>query len=392
MQPILPFTMLLACTSPKPDTGDGTPPAPDTAADTDDTPTHTGDTGDTDGDTAPPVTDADGDGYHAAPQGDDCDDTDPAVNPGATETWYDGVDSDCSGGSDYDADGDGADAEAYGGTDCDDTDAEVQQDCLEPGSLLDEYTIATSVETIIEITTNLSGITWNPATETFMAVLDGNRALFELDTGMGVLREIALSNVDYWDTEDIAYLGQDDAGASTYAIVTEEGVVYLGTVPDDGSTVVDLASWQIITYSADDMGNSGGEGIAYDADTDTFWVCKEQSPMAVWTFARPTTDEDVSYEDGSLTVSEAFDADALLASHARDLASCMFDPRTRRLLLLSQQSDVVLDVATDGTVFGTLDIDETGLSKPEGLTLTTSGDMVIAGEPNQWARYAYGAH
>ncbi len=55
----------------------------------------------------------------------DCDDNDATVNPSATETWYDGVDSDCDGWSDYDADGDGEDATANMGTDCDDTDAEL---------------------------------------------------------------------------------------------------------------------------------------------------------------------------------------------------------------------------------------------------------------------------
>ncbi len=81
--------------------------------------------------------DSDGDGYGDAastttacdePTGyssdaTDCDDSDSAINPGATETWYDGVDSDCDGASDYDADGDGDDAEDHGGTDCDDSDA-----------------------------------------------------------------------------------------------------------------------------------------------------------------------------------------------------------------------------------------------------------------------------
>ena len=35
---------------------------------------------------------------------DDCDDTDASVRPGATESWYDGIDQDC----------DGADANATG--------------------------------------------------------------------------------------------------------------------------------------------------------------------------------------------------------------------------------------------------------------------------------------
>ncbi len=72
--------------------------------------------------------DADHDGWAAGP---DCDDDDATVNPDATETWYDGVDQDCAGDSDYDADGDGHDSDLHGGDDCDDADATVNPDATE---------------------------------------------------------------------------------------------------------------------------------------------------------------------------------------------------------------------------------------------------------------------
>lgn len=55
----------------------------------------------------------------------DCDDDDDTVNPAAQETWYDGVDQDCSGGSDYDQDGDNFDLNGTTDPDCDDTDSSV---------------------------------------------------------------------------------------------------------------------------------------------------------------------------------------------------------------------------------------------------------------------------
>jgi hypothetical protein len=66
--------------------------------------------------------DVDGDGVLAQ---DDCDDTNSAVYPGAEDTWYDGIDSDCAGNNDFDKDGDGRLRAQDGGDDCDDEDATI---------------------------------------------------------------------------------------------------------------------------------------------------------------------------------------------------------------------------------------------------------------------------
>ncbi len=76
--------------------------------------------------------DQDADGHqHADHGGDDCDDTDAGVNPSATDTWYDGVDSDCDGADDYDQDADGYQSDDHGGDDCDDTDASINPGATE---------------------------------------------------------------------------------------------------------------------------------------------------------------------------------------------------------------------------------------------------------------------
>jgi len=89
--------------------------------------------------------DADGDGYGRLqdkvqacdqPSGyvaddTDCDDDDPEQSPAASETWYDGVDSDCDGADDYDADADGHRSEDSGGLDCDDEDPDRSPDAFE---------------------------------------------------------------------------------------------------------------------------------------------------------------------------------------------------------------------------------------------------------------------
>ncbi|MBW2703345.1 MAG: hypothetical protein JRF33_21210, partial [Deltaproteobacteria bacterium] len=90
------------------------------------------------------TTDADNDGYISEFDcgGTDCDDTDPNVNPGADEICGDGIDQDCDGIDPdcecvTDADGDGyISVECEGGTDCDDSDASVHpgaEDICEDG-------------------------------------------------------------------------------------------------------------------------------------------------------------------------------------------------------------------------------------------------------------------
>ncbi len=66
--------------------------------------------------------DADGDGEV---RGRDCDDADASAHLGAPEVWYDRIDQDCGGDSDFDQDGDGFDSSLYGGVDCNDVDPTV---------------------------------------------------------------------------------------------------------------------------------------------------------------------------------------------------------------------------------------------------------------------------
>lgn len=95
--------------------------------------------------------DLDGDGVDAlACGGDDCDDSNRLTFPGAPETPYDGVDQDCQGGDLTDVDADGWPAIEAGGTDCADNNPAIHpgvQDIL--GNGFDEDCDGRTDETVV---------------------------------------------------------------------------------------------------------------------------------------------------------------------------------------------------------------------------------------------------
>ena len=82
------------------------------------------------------VTPSDRDGDGVA-DGADCEPDDASIYPGAPDAPYDGVDSDCDEGEEYDLDGDGVDGIDGGGEDCDDQNAAVYPGAVELDDGLD---------------------------------------------------------------------------------------------------------------------------------------------------------------------------------------------------------------------------------------------------------------
>ena len=126
---ILTFAAALMVGCPEGDDDDSTGDDDDATADDDDATADDDDDDTGDDDDTHSTDDMDGDGY--SPADGDCDDENPDVNPGEEEVPYDGLDNDCEGGDELDADGDGHDADWFGGTDCNDEDAGINPDATE---------------------------------------------------------------------------------------------------------------------------------------------------------------------------------------------------------------------------------------------------------------------
>jgi hypothetical protein len=185
------------------------------------------------------------DGY--ADNWDDCDDSDPEVHPGAEDPPYDGLDADCDGWSDYDADRDGHVSDAHGGDDCDDSAGGVNPGRVE--DLGDEIDEDCAPDVMVLVSTALASST-------------------DLDLGSSV-----------------AWIGEIAAGAPGDSTTgADAGAVYLLTA--------DLATRATIVGAADDE-----LGVALAAAEGGLWAGGSGS---AWWFNTPIASGDV--DDAACTV------------------------------------------------------------------------------------------
>ena len=205
----------------------------------------------------------------------------------------------------------------------------------------------------------------NSSSNTLFMIENDEGMIWELDTNFNHIRTIL--GGQFGDEEDIVYLNNDD-----YAIVTEEGDLYIGNL-DFSDNDIDPNNFQKITFS-EHNGNSGSEGVAYDSLNQTFYIVKEKEPMAFYTFHRPNHENDTT-----ISVQIPFDAEIEFSGIMDDLSSISFDYRTNRVLIVSDESQKIIDVEpSNGLILGQMNL--SGMDQAEGICFINHNyDLLIVG-------------
>ena len=222
---------------------------------------------------------------------------------------------------------------------------------------------------------NLSGITYHPQSKSFFVVNNNPPNVYSIDKSGRCLRDISL--IGFNDTEGIVYLG-----GIMFAIVEEKkkriNIVEIidTTTTIDRSEVID--SLQIRTKKDD---NNGFEGIAFDEVKQRIYLVNEKRPKQLIAIDGLVN----KYKKIKITIDFRQLPRYLFMD---DLSGLHFDAKTRHLLYVSDESNIVAEGSIDGEVISYMELRKgyTGLKddipKAEGITMDDEGNIYIISEPN----------
>ncbi len=218
-----------------------------------------------------------------------------------------------------------------------------------------------------------SGLTWNPLSGTLWTVTGQNPQLIEFTPGGVVLRRIRLTG--FSDPEAVEAL--DDG---RLAIVDERRRLVAVLNPEPELESIELDDLAIHDLGFPDAGNKGFEGLAWDPLGQRLLLAKERDPLGLFALPFPG-------EDGAVGALEALPNQPLLV---RDLSSLAIDPRSGHMLMLSDESRLLVELDLQGeprsfiSLFGGLNGLVQGIDQAEGVAMDGEGNIYVVGEPNRF--------
>ncbi|WP_312234538.1 SdiA-regulated domain-containing protein [Stutzerimonas nitrititolerans] len=218
-----------------------------------------------------------------------------------------------------------------------------------------------------------SGLSWSPLTGTLFTVTGQNPQLVEFTPAGVVLRRIHLSG--FADPEAVEVL--DDG---RLAIVDERRRLVAVFRLEPGVESVELDDLAHYDLGFPDAGNKGFEGLAWDPLGQRLLLAKERDPLGLFALPFPG-------EDGAVGALEALPNQPLLV---RDLSSLAIDPRSGHMLMLSDESRLLVELDLQGeprsfiSLFGGLNGLVQGIDQAEGVAMDGEGNIYVVGEPNRF--------
>lgn len=248
-------------------------------------------------------------------------------------------------------------------------------------SHLPNYRVQVDARPVPQVADNLSGLTFDEHRNQLWAVLNNPEELLAMSKDGEVLARYPLNG--FTDVEGVTYLGDD------LLLLAEERSQALVVMPVPRHPGPLLrGDYPALTLGLDAGGNQGFEGVGYDREGDRLFVVKEHSPRALYEV------RGLKASIGGAFNLQVIDRSAWLgAVFATDLSSVHYDENSGQLLLLSDESQMMVALDGEGRMldYRTLSSGFAGLQEDvpqgEGMTLDDSGNLYLVSEPNLFYRF-----
>lgn len=227
---------------------------------------------------------------------------------------------------------------------------------------------------------NLSGLTWSDDSKTLYTITNKNPHILELSSSGDILRVIKVEGLS--DPEALTYIGNN------HFIITEERnqrLVKAVITPE--TTEIDLTNQQRMTLGEGNTDNKGLEGLTWNSKTQTLYAAKERDPVIIYEITGfPITTETTP----NIIVTNNKKRDRRL--FIKDLSSLSFNEQYNHLLVLSDESRLVIELNEEGKPISSLSlIRGHGLTKSiaqaEGIAMDDHNNLYIISEPNLFFKF-----
>lgn len=216
-----------------------------------------------------------------------------------------------------------------------------------------------------------SDLAYNPVTGTLFTVTGKAPTLVEISRTGDVLRKIPLKG--FSNPEGVAVL---EGG---HVAVTDERRRTLSIFELDPQTrELTAGSTPEFDLGFPDSGNKGFEGIAWDPAKGRLILGKERGPVALFSLG----------SDGNDALDDGLRPLPSYGLGVRNLSALSVDPRTGHLLVLSAQSNLLLELDEQGepvsfiSLLGGMNGLEARIPRAEGVAMDERGDIYVVSEPN----------
>lgn len=243
---------------------------------------------------------------------------------------------------------------------------------------LPDYRAYIDAKPIEGIAKNLSSIVYDYDQDRLLAVTNGGPTELVVLSKVGeVTGRYPLEG--FKDIEGLAYMG-----SGRVVIVAERtqqlNFFQLPAAPQS----IHPHDVQSLSLEINLNGNKGFEGVAYDAETDRLFVVKERSPRQLYEISGlgSSLERHMQIKIRDLT---SWIDDKVFAT---DLSDIHFDPKTKHLLIMSDESKLLVEMSTEGelvsfrNLVGWLSELNHSAPQPEGVTLDKDGNLYVVSEPN----------